>query len=130
MERTDLLVGERANRLRAVRVSRHRPSRESRRVSDNRMLWKGNALMRFAHFSSTNSIRSNAAELRLQSRHVAGVPMENRPPMTRRDWASEIPHRTMDEIILRVVRLARQRPEGMQSQISKTVLQLNSNDSV
>jgi hypothetical protein len=35
-----------------------------------------------------NSVLNNAAEIRLQSRHVVGVPMENRHPMTRRDGAS------------------------------------------
>jgi hypothetical protein len=61
-------------------------------MPDYRMLWKGNTIMRFAHFTTINSVLSNAPELRLQSRHVVGVPMENRPPMTRRDGASEVPH--------------------------------------
>jgi hypothetical protein len=87
-----MILGEGSNCLSAVRVSRHRPNGESRRVPDNRMLWKGNALMRFAPFPIINSILSNAAELRLQSRHVVGFPMENRPPMTRRDGASELPY--------------------------------------
>jgi hypothetical protein len=56
------------------------------------MGWKGKALMRFAHFPTINSIISNAAELRLQSRHVVGVPIENRHTMTRRDVVSELPH--------------------------------------
>jgi hypothetical protein len=56
------------------------------------MLWNWNALMRFAHFPTINSILSNASELRLQSRHVCLLPMENRPPMTRRDEAFELPH--------------------------------------
>jgi hypothetical protein len=54
----------------------------------NRMLMKGNALMRFAHFPSINSVLSNAAVLRRQSCHVFGVPMENRTPMTTHDLAS------------------------------------------
>jgi hypothetical protein len=83
---------EGTNRVRAVRVSHHRPIGESRRMPDDRMLWKGTALMRFAHFPTINSILSNASDLRLQSRHVVGVPMENRPPMTRGDGASELPH--------------------------------------
>jgi hypothetical protein len=85
MERTELMVGEGANRLRAGRLSRHRPDGESRRVPDDRSLWKGTALMRFAPFPTINSVLSNAAELRRQSRHVVGVRVENRPPMTRRD---------------------------------------------
>jgi hypothetical protein len=48
--------------------------------------------MRFAPFPTFNSVLSNAAELRLQSHHVVGFPMENRPPMTRRDEASELPN--------------------------------------
>jgi hypothetical protein len=74
MERTDLMAGEGANRLRAGRLSRHRPEGECWRVPDYRMLWKGNALIRFAHFTTINSVLSNAAELRLQSRHVVGFP--------------------------------------------------------
>jgi hypothetical protein len=56
------------------------------------MLWNGNALMLFAHFHTTNSILSIAADLRLLSRHLVGVPKEKRPPMTMRDGASELPH--------------------------------------
>jgi hypothetical protein len=50
MERTDLLVGKRANQLRARRLSHQRPDGESRRLPDDRMLWTGTALMRFANF--------------------------------------------------------------------------------
>jgi hypothetical protein len=56
------------------------------------MLWKGTAQMRFANFPTINLIICNASELRLQSRHVVGVPIKNRPTMTRRDGASELPH--------------------------------------
>jgi hypothetical protein len=55
------------------------------------MLWKWNALMRFAHFPTIKSDLSNAAELRRNSRHVFGVPMENQPLMTRCDVASDHP---------------------------------------
>jgi hypothetical protein len=55
------------------------------------MLWKGTVLIRFAHFPTINTFLSNAAELRRQSRHVFGVPMEKRTTMTRRDVASELP---------------------------------------
>jgi hypothetical protein len=48
--------------------------------------------MLFALFHTTNSILSIAADLRLLSRHVVGVPMDNRNPMTMRDGASELPH--------------------------------------
>jgi hypothetical protein len=41
---------------------------------------------------SINSVLSNAPELRLQSRHVIVFPLENRPTMTSRDGASEVPH--------------------------------------
>jgi hypothetical protein len=92
MERTELMVGEGVNRLRAGRISNHRPEGESRRVIDERMLWKGNALMRFAHILTINSVLSIAAEIRLQSHHVVGFPMVNRPSMTWRDGASEFPH--------------------------------------
>jgi hypothetical protein len=56
------------------------------------MVWKGNALMRFVPFPTINSILSNAAVLRLQSRHVVKFPMENRTPKTRCDRASKLPH--------------------------------------
>jgi hypothetical protein len=92
------------------------------------MLWNGNALMLFAHFHTTNSILSIATDLRLLSRHVVGVPMEKRPTLTMRDRASELPHSNEWWIILRVVRLAGQLPEGSKLQISKSVFQLNSND--
>jgi hypothetical protein len=44
------MLGEGANRLRVERLSRHRPVGESQRLPDDRMLWKGTALMPFAHF--------------------------------------------------------------------------------
>jgi UDP:flavonoid glycosyltransferase YjiC (YdhE family) len=128
MERTELMAGERANRLRAVRVSRHGLNGEIRRVHDDRMLWKGTALMRLAPIPIINSILSNAAELRLQSLQVVGVRMENRPPMKGVTGRLSSRIRTNGAISLRVVRLARQRPGGRQSQISRTVLQLNFND--
>jgi hypothetical protein len=73
MERTELMVGG-ANRIRSGRVSRHRPDGESRLVPEYRMLWKGTALISFANFPTINSVLSNAAELRLVSRHVVGFP--------------------------------------------------------
>jgi hypothetical protein len=88
MERTDLMSGEGAHRLRAGRFSRHRPDGECRRVPIDRMLWNGIALMRFAHFPTIKSVHSHAPELRLQSRHVFGVHMEKRTTMSGRDGAS------------------------------------------
>jgi hypothetical protein len=64
MERTELMVLEGAIRLRAGRLSRHRPEGESRRLSNDRMQRKENTLMRFAPFPRINSIFCNAAELR------------------------------------------------------------------
>jgi hypothetical protein len=61
-------------------------------VPDDRMLWKGTGLMRLPPFTTINSVLSNAAELRRQSRHVVGVQMEKRSPMTERDVASEHPN--------------------------------------
>jgi hypothetical protein len=90
MERTELMVVEGVNRLRAGRITHHRPDVDSRRVTDYRMLGKGNAIMRFAQFPTINSDLCNAADLRLQSNQVVGVPMGNRPQMTRRDGASEL----------------------------------------
>jgi hypothetical protein len=58
MERTHLMAGEVAIRLRAVCVSIHRPNGENRRVPDNRMLWIWTALMRFAHLPTINSVIS------------------------------------------------------------------------
>jgi hypothetical protein len=60
-------------------------------MPDVRLLRKRNALKLFAPFATINSDLSDAAELRLQSRHVVGFPMENRFPITRRDVASELP---------------------------------------
>jgi hypothetical protein len=60
------MVVEGANLLMAGRLSRHWPDGESRRVPEDRMLWNGTALLRFAAFPTTNSVVSNAAELRLQ----------------------------------------------------------------
>jgi hypothetical protein len=48
--------------------------------------------MRFATFSTINSVLYNAAEIRWQSHHVFCVPMENQNPMTKRDGASELPN--------------------------------------
>jgi hypothetical protein len=92
MERTELLVGDGVIRLKAGRLSRPLPKGEWRRVPDYRMLWKGTALMRFAHSTTTNSFLSNGDELRLQSHHVVAFPMENRPPMTTRDGATDLPN--------------------------------------
>jgi hypothetical protein len=91
MERTEFIVGEGVKRHRALRVSRHRPEGESRQVHDDRMLWTKTALMHFAYYTTINSVISNAAELRLHSRHVVGVAIENLTPMTRRDVAPEHP---------------------------------------
>jgi hypothetical protein len=92
MERTELMVGEGLNRPRARRLSHHRPDGESRRGTDDRMLWQGTALMQFANFPTINSFLSNVAEIRRQSHHVVGFTMGNRPAMTRREGASELPH--------------------------------------
>jgi hypothetical protein len=92
MERTKLMVGEGVKRLREGSLSPYRPGGESRRLTDYRILWKGTALLLFAPFPTINLVLSNAAKLRLKSHHVVRVPMENRPPMTRRDGASELPN--------------------------------------
>jgi hypothetical protein len=91
MERTELMAGEGLNRLRAGRLSRHRPDGKCRRVPDDRMLRKWTALMLFAPFP-TNSVLSNAGEFRPQYRHIVGFSMQNRAPMTRLNGASELPH--------------------------------------
>jgi hypothetical protein len=70
MERTELMVGEEANRIRAGRLSGHQQDGKCRRVPDDRMLWKYTALMRFAPFPTIDSVLSNAAELRLPSRQT------------------------------------------------------------
>jgi hypothetical protein len=46
--------------------------------------------MRFDLFPTINPILSSAAELRLKSPHVDGVPMENRTTMTKRDGAFDL----------------------------------------
>jgi hypothetical protein len=86
------MVLEGANCNREGRISRHQQDGKSRRVPDDRMLWKGNALMRFANFRTINCVLSNAAGLRLQTCHVVGFPKEKRSPMTERDVASEHPN--------------------------------------
>jgi hypothetical protein len=68
------MVGEGAHRIREGRILRHRPDGEYWRVPDFRMLWKGFAMISFAHFPTINSVLSNAVEIRLQSLHVVGVP--------------------------------------------------------
>jgi hypothetical protein len=92
MEQTELMVLEGLFRLRAGRLSRQRPEGESRLLPNDRMLWKRTSLIRFAHFPTINSVFSNAAELRRESRNVVGVPKENRPTVTRRDVASAVPN--------------------------------------
>jgi hypothetical protein len=67
MERTELMVVHGANCVWAGRISRDRRDCQSLRLPDVRMLCKWKALMRFAPFSTINSILSNGAELRLQS---------------------------------------------------------------
>jgi hypothetical protein len=91
-ERTELILGEGAKRLRAVRVSRHGPKSENRQLPDNRMLWKWNALMPIAPYPIKNSVLSNAGDLRRQSRNVVGFSMENRTTMTWRDGGPKFPH--------------------------------------
>jgi hypothetical protein len=61
MARTDLMVGEGANRFMVGRLSRHRPDGESRRIANDRMLWKGTALVQFALFPTIISVMTNAA---------------------------------------------------------------------
>jgi hypothetical protein len=68
MEPSEMMLLEGAYRIRAGRLSRHRPDGESRRMPDDRMLWKGNTLTRFAPFTTINSVRSNAGEHRRYSR--------------------------------------------------------------
>jgi hypothetical protein len=78
--------------MRTGRLSGHRPDGERRRVLNDWMLWIGTALMRFVPFPTINSELSNAAVPRLQSRHVVGVTMEKRLPMTENDVAPEHPN--------------------------------------
>jgi hypothetical protein len=61
-------------------------------MPDDRMLWKGNFLKLFAPFPTMNSVHSNAADLRLQSRQVFGLPIEKRTTIKTRDEASELLH--------------------------------------
>jgi hypothetical protein len=84
--------------------------------------------MRFAHFPTISSVLSNADDLRRQSRHVGGVPMENRPPMTRRDGASELPNLNEGCELPHAVQPRTPQARGRQSRCSITDLQLNSND--
>jgi hypothetical protein len=60
------MLVEGTKRLRTGRLSGHRPDGESRRVPDDRMLWKWTALMLFASFPTFNSVLSNAGEFRRQ----------------------------------------------------------------
>jgi hypothetical protein len=132
MDRTELMVGEEANRiragLRAVRVSRNCPNGESLRVPDDRMLWKGKALMRFAPFPTINSVLTNAAEVRLQSCHVFGVQMEKRSPMTERDVSSEHPNLNEGCEHPQVCTPRTPRARGSAVAETKTNINLNCND--
>jgi hypothetical protein len=130
MERTDLMVREGSKRLRLGRPSRHRPDGESRQLRDDRMLWKGNALMRFAVYPTINSVLSNVSELRRQSRHVFAVPMGNRPPMTCLDVSSE--HTNLNECCENSPGGTPCTPPSRGPEIAslKTDLQLKSNDAV
>jgi hypothetical protein len=92
MERTELMLGEGVNRLRACRTSRHPPDGEIRRMPDDRMLLMRNTLKLFAPSPTMNSNHSNASDLRLQSRHVLGLPKENKTTMTTGDGASDPLH--------------------------------------
>jgi hypothetical protein len=100
------MLGEGANRLRAGRYSRHQPDGESRRLPDEGMLCEWTALMRCEHFPTINSVLSNATVPGLQSRHVFGVPMEKRPPMTEHDVRPEHPNLTKGAFLLRELRSA------------------------
>jgi hypothetical protein len=97
-------------------------------VPDERMLWNWTALMPFAHFPTINSVLSNAVELRRNSRHVFGIPMENQPQMTRRDVASE--HPILNKLCEHPPGCTpRTAPAiGPKSRSSKSDLQLNCND--
>jgi hypothetical protein len=69
MERSELMLGEGAKRLRAGPLPHHRPDGESRQVPDDRMLRMGTALMRFAPYATINSF----FPMRLNSRGSQGT---------------------------------------------------------
>jgi hypothetical protein len=94
-------------------------------MTDDRMLWKGTVLMRFAPFPTLNSVCSNAAEHRRQSRHIVGVSMEKRCPMTEHDVASE--HPNLNEGCEPPQSFTPRTPPAVAE--SKTDLHLNCNDS-
>jgi hypothetical protein len=71
------MAGGGSNRLRAGRLSRPRPDGSAGKCLVTGCLWKWTALMRFAHFPTIKSVHSNVPEIRLHSRKVFGVPMEN-----------------------------------------------------
>jgi hypothetical protein len=92
------------------------------------MLWKGIALLRFAHLPTINYALSNAAEPRRHSRHVFGVPMENRTSMTARDVASELPESNEGCDPPQGGTLCTPPAKGQAVAEFKTELHLNSND--
>jgi hypothetical protein len=128
MKRTELMVWEGVNGLRAGRISPHRPEAESCRVIEDRWLCMGNALMRFAPIPTINSVLSNAADLRLQSCYVVGVPMEKRSPITEPVVASEHPNLNEGCEPNQGSTLGTPPARGPAVVESKTNLNLNSND--
>jgi hypothetical protein len=89
------------------------------------MLWKGTALMRFAPFPNINSDLSNAAVPRRQSRHVVGVPMEKRPPMTKHYVANDFPN--LNEGCVRTLGGTPRTPPARVPAVAESMLDLHLN---
>jgi hypothetical protein len=86
------------------------------------MLWKGNALIMFAHFSTINSV------FPMRQRRVFGDPMENRTAMTTRDGCSELPQWNEEYYPPQGGTLRTPPTRGPAVAEFKTVLHLNFND--
>jgi hypothetical protein len=84
--------------------------------------------MRFAIFPTINWVIPNASDVRIQSHHVVGGRMENRPTMTRRDGASEFPN--LNEWFEQTQGGQTSTPQARGPAVAelKKDLQLNSND--
>jgi hypothetical protein len=78
LEETELIVGNCANRIRAVPLHSIRSSSIRRLSPSGRWYERRPALSRFAPSPKTNSVRSIAGELRSPSRRVVVVQLEIR----------------------------------------------------
>jgi hypothetical protein len=78
LERSELIVGNCANRVRALPFHRIRSSVTRTHLPSGRWRERRHALIQFAHSPNIRSVLSIACELRRPSRRVVGVQLEIR----------------------------------------------------